>query len=183
MRNSVKYRTLGRTGLEVSEIGFGCGNVGGLMIRGSEQEQIEAVSRALELGINYFDTAPLYGNGQSETNLGKVLTELMPTGPIVGLGLGFVRVAGLRANADSASGAVRSARLYGRRSGVPRFARQLGLAPRLTLAPTIALPASVAFAPHETRPSASLACARRPPRIDARARAREPAVFQQPANS
>ena len=74
----MKYRTLGRTGLEVSEIGFGCGNVGGLMIRGSHQEQIEAVSRALELGINYFDTAPLYGNGQSETNLGKVLAELKP---------------------------------------------------------------------------------------------------------
>ena len=36
----------------------------------------EAVSRAIELGINYFDTAPLYGNGQSEVNLGAVLREL-----------------------------------------------------------------------------------------------------------
>ncbi len=48
------------------------------MIRGSHQEQVEAVSRALELGINYFDTAPLYGNGQSETNLGTVLAQLKP---------------------------------------------------------------------------------------------------------
>ena len=52
------YRPLGNTGLNVSEIGFGCGNVGGLMIRGEHREQLEAVSRAMELGINYFDTAP-----------------------------------------------------------------------------------------------------------------------------
>ena len=70
------YRTLGRTGLRVSEIGFGCGNVGGMMVRGPQEEQVRAVGRALELGINYFDTAPSYGDGKSETNLGRVLTEL-----------------------------------------------------------------------------------------------------------
>ena len=70
------YRCLGSTGLNVSEIGFGCGNVGGLMIRGEHGEQVEAVARAMELGINYFDTAPSYGDGQSETNLGRVLKEL-----------------------------------------------------------------------------------------------------------
>ena len=69
---------MGRTGLNVSEVGFGCGNIGGLMIRGSHDEQIEAVGIALDLGINYFDTAPSYGNGISETNLGKVLSELNP---------------------------------------------------------------------------------------------------------
>jgi L-galactose dehydrogenase/L-glyceraldehyde 3-phosphate reductase len=74
----MKYRTLGRTGLDVSEVGFGCGNIGGLMIRGSHEEQIEAVELALDLGINYFDTAPSYGDGKSETNLGKVLSELDP---------------------------------------------------------------------------------------------------------
>jgi len=74
----MNYRVLGRTGLRVSEIGFGCGNVGGLLVRGSSEEQLEAVSRALELGINYFDTAPAYGDGQSETNLGRVLAELYP---------------------------------------------------------------------------------------------------------
>jgi aryl-alcohol dehydrogenase-like predicted oxidoreductase len=72
----MEYRTLGKTGLRVSEIGFGCGNVGGLMVRGTEQEQLEAVEFALELGINYFDTAPAYGNGQSEINLGKVLKQI-----------------------------------------------------------------------------------------------------------
>ena len=72
----MEYRPLGSTGLEVSEIGFGCGNVGGLMIRGEHKDQVRAVARAMELGINYFDTASSYGNGQSETNLGRVLKEL-----------------------------------------------------------------------------------------------------------
>ena len=71
-------RTLGRTGLRVSEIGFGCGNVGGLMVRGSHDEQVQAVRRALDLGISYFDTAASYGDGRSETNLGRVLAELRP---------------------------------------------------------------------------------------------------------
>ncbi len=70
------YRPLGSTGLNVSEIGFGCGNVGGLMIRGEHGDQVKAVARAMELGINYFDTASSYGDGQSETNLGRVLMEL-----------------------------------------------------------------------------------------------------------
>ena len=70
------YRFLGSTGLQVSEIGFGCGNVGGLMIRGEHSEQVKAAARAMELGINYFDTAPSYGDGESEVNLGQVLKEL-----------------------------------------------------------------------------------------------------------
>src|SRR2546429_282784 len=65
-------RTLGRTGLEVSVLGFGCGAVGGLMVRGSPGDQERAVARAIELGINYFDTAAMYGNGESERNLGRV---------------------------------------------------------------------------------------------------------------
>ena len=72
----MEYRPLGRTGLNVSEIGFGCGNVGGLMIRGEHSDQVTAVARAMELGINYFDTASSYGDGVSETNLGRVLNEL-----------------------------------------------------------------------------------------------------------
>ena len=72
----MEYRPLGSTGLNVSEIGFGCGNVGGLMIRGEHGDQVKAVARAMELGINYFDTAPSYGDGVSETNLGRVLKEL-----------------------------------------------------------------------------------------------------------
>ena len=70
------YRPLGSTGLQVSEIGFGCGDVGGLMVRGERSDQVKAVARAVELGINYFDTASSYGGGQSETNLGQALKEL-----------------------------------------------------------------------------------------------------------
>lgn len=72
----MEYRSLGRTGMEVSVVGFGCGNVGGLMIRGEHGDQVKAAARAMELGINYFDTASSYGDGQSEQNLGRVLNEL-----------------------------------------------------------------------------------------------------------
>jgi aryl-alcohol dehydrogenase-like predicted oxidoreductase len=72
----MKYNILGRTDLRVSQLGFGCGNIGGLLVRGEYPTMRQVVSRALELGINYFDTAPLYGNGQSEVNLGAVIREL-----------------------------------------------------------------------------------------------------------
>ena len=74
----MEYRSLGRTGLSVSALGFGCGNVGGLMVRGTPAEQERAVARAIELGVNYFDTAPSYGGGQSEQNLGRVMRALKP---------------------------------------------------------------------------------------------------------
>ena len=72
----MQYRKLGKTGIEVSALGFGCGSVGGLLVRGEPKERIATVARAIELGITYFDTAPLYGNGTSETNLGIALKEL-----------------------------------------------------------------------------------------------------------
>ncbi|MBI1893167.1 MAG: aldo/keto reductase [Candidatus Rokubacteria bacterium] len=72
----MEYRILGKTGLRVSALGFGCGNVGGLMVRGAPAERERAVARAIELGINYFDTAPLYGDGLSEQHLGQALKAL-----------------------------------------------------------------------------------------------------------
>ena len=74
----MKYKTLGRIGLSVSQLGFGCGSIGGLLVRGDYPTMRQVVSRAVELGINYFDTASQYGNGQSEVNLGAVLRELRP---------------------------------------------------------------------------------------------------------
>src|SRR6185437_2802018 len=74
----MERQMLGKTGVEVSLLGFGCGAVGGLMVGGEPAEQERAVARALELGINYFDTASQYGNGRSETNLGRVLKALKP---------------------------------------------------------------------------------------------------------
>ena len=72
----MRYNTLGKTGLKVSELSYGCGSVGGLLVRGDRKEMVKTVSRAIELGINYFDTATKYGDGKSETNLGSILPEL-----------------------------------------------------------------------------------------------------------
>ena len=74
----MEKRRLGRTGLSVSALTFGCGAVGGLMTRGAPADQERAVARALDAGINHFDTAPAYGNGASEQNLGRVLANLKP---------------------------------------------------------------------------------------------------------
>lgn len=70
------YRQLGQTGLSVSALGFGCGAVGGILVNGDRREMVRVVAHAIEHGINYFDTAAIYGNGESERNLGLVLEEL-----------------------------------------------------------------------------------------------------------
>jgi len=80
----MEMRVFGRTGMQVSVLGFGCGAVGGLMVRGSAADQQRAIARALEVGINYFDTAVQYGMGASETNLGRALAALKPANAIVG---------------------------------------------------------------------------------------------------
>ena len=72
----MERRRLGRTGLEVSVLGYGAGAVGGLFTKGAAADQERAMARALEAGINYFDTAPVYGNGESERNLGRALKAL-----------------------------------------------------------------------------------------------------------
>lgn len=74
----MEKRKLGRTGLDVSVLTFGCGAVGGLMTRGEPRDQERAVARALEAGVNHFDTAAAYGDGASEQNLGRVLANLKP---------------------------------------------------------------------------------------------------------
>jgi len=71
----VEQRNLGRTGLTVSALGFGCGAVGGLFVKGDAAAQRQALDEAVAAGISYFDTAPSYGDGASETNLGQVLAE------------------------------------------------------------------------------------------------------------
>lgn len=72
----MRKRALGRTPLRVSEIGFGCGGNAGLMVKGSAEEQRLAIAAALEVGIDYFDTAPVYGDTASERNLGAALRAL-----------------------------------------------------------------------------------------------------------
>jgi aryl-alcohol dehydrogenase-like predicted oxidoreductase len=80
----MERRVYGRTGLNISILGFGCGAVGGLMVRGAAADQERAIGRALDAGINYFDTAVQYGNGASETNLGRALRALKPAEAFVG---------------------------------------------------------------------------------------------------
>lgn len=70
------HRVLGRTGIRVSAISFGAGPVSGLMTGSDFDTQLATVTRAIETGINWFDTAPGYGQGRSESNLGRVLSEL-----------------------------------------------------------------------------------------------------------
>ena len=70
------YRTLGRTGLMVSTISFGGGPVSGWAAADNPGRQIAVVRRAIESGINWFDTAPTYADGRSEAALGNALSEL-----------------------------------------------------------------------------------------------------------
>ncbi len=72
----MQYRRIGETGPSLSAIGFGCGGNAGLMIRGTPRERTRIVARALELGVNYFDNSPDYGDCVAESNLGRVLKEL-----------------------------------------------------------------------------------------------------------
>ena len=72
----MQKRRLGRTGLEVSVLGYGAGAVGGLFTKGTAADQRRAAARAIESGINYFDTASTYGAGESERNLGRALASL-----------------------------------------------------------------------------------------------------------
>ena len=69
----MEIRVFGRTGMRLSVLGFGCGAVGGLMVRGDHADQARTVARALAAGVNYFDTAVQYGDGESEKNLGRIL--------------------------------------------------------------------------------------------------------------
>jgi aryl-alcohol dehydrogenase-like predicted oxidoreductase len=71
----VEQRTLGRSGIQVPAIGFGCGPTAGLMIYGTPAEQTAGVRAAYDAGITYFDTAPIYGDYVSEENLGRALAS------------------------------------------------------------------------------------------------------------
>ncbi len=80
----MQLRDFGRTGMQLSVLGFGCGAVGGFMVRGDHADQERTVARALDAGINYFDTAVQYGDGESEKNLGRILQRLKPANAAVG---------------------------------------------------------------------------------------------------
>ena len=69
----MRFRKLGRTNLEVSEIGYGAWGIGGKQwLGGADDESVAALQRAIELGLNFIDTALAYGDGHSEKLVGKV---------------------------------------------------------------------------------------------------------------
>jgi D-threo-aldose 1-dehydrogenase len=68
----------GRTGLEISELAFGGGVTGGILINADETTRVMALRRAVAAGINWIDTAPVYGNGASEESIGRHLESLEP---------------------------------------------------------------------------------------------------------
>jgi D-threo-aldose 1-dehydrogenase len=72
----MRYRTFGRTGLQVSELVFGGGWVGGILIHQDAETRHAAIERALDAGINWIDTAPSYGDGESERALGWLLQDV-----------------------------------------------------------------------------------------------------------
>ena len=70
----MRYRTLGKTGFKVSELGFGGWGIGGAWWSGNDDsESIKSLELAKELGINFFDSALNYGDGHSEELIGKVI--------------------------------------------------------------------------------------------------------------
>lgn len=71
----MKYRKFGRIGWDVSEIGFGAWAVGGEWGTVDDEQSIAAMKRALELGVNFFDTADVYGDGRSERLMRRLRKE------------------------------------------------------------------------------------------------------------
>ena len=97
----MRKRVLGKTGLEVSEIGFGAWAISG---RGyghtDDRESVRALHRALDLGVNFIDTADAYGDGHSEELIGRVLVERGDRETIVATKFGwdFYGRGGMRSN-------------------------------------------------------------------------------------
>ena len=70
----MQYRKLGRTGFEVSDIGYGAWGIGGKQwLGGADDESLAALRRAIELGVNLIDTALAYGDGHSEELVGEIV--------------------------------------------------------------------------------------------------------------
>ena len=85
----MKYRVLGKTGFKVSEIGFGAWQIGGSHWgKQSDDDSINALHAAIDSGVNFIDTAAIYGDGRSERLIGKALKERIEEiyGEVLGMG-------------------------------------------------------------------------------------------------
>ncbi|MDO8899965.1 MAG: aldo/keto reductase [Phenylobacterium sp.] len=101
----MRYRPLGRTGLTVSEIGFGCASYWGLL-RFDEGEAVRLVHRALDLGITLFDTAPGYSRGEAEPRLGRALQGRRTDGLVIATKAGTFHAGGGRTGRDFSPAAI-----------------------------------------------------------------------------
>ncbi|MDP8002764.1 MAG: aldo/keto reductase, partial [Caldisphaera sp.] len=72
----MEYREFGKTKLKISKVGLGFMEIGSTSWKGKVEKSIEIIKAALEVGINFFDTAEIYGDGKSEQSLGLALREL-----------------------------------------------------------------------------------------------------------
>jgi aryl-alcohol dehydrogenase-like predicted oxidoreductase len=74
--SDMRYRKLGRTNWEISEIGYGAWGIGGKQwLGGEDDESLKALRKAIELGVNFIDTALAYGEGHSERLVGQIVRE------------------------------------------------------------------------------------------------------------
>ncbi|MCX7735052.1 MAG: aldo/keto reductase, partial [bacterium] len=71
----MKYRNFGKTGWKVSEIGFGAWAIGGTWGKVDDKESLYALHKAVDLGVNFFDTADVYGDGKSEQLISQLRKE------------------------------------------------------------------------------------------------------------
>ena len=95
MATAMKTKQLGKTGVELTCVGLGTWAIGGGDWRfgwgpQDESDAIAAIQRAVELGINWIDTAPVYGGGRSEELVGRALQELGSDKPFVATKFGRV---------------------------------------------------------------------------------------------
>jgi aryl-alcohol dehydrogenase-like predicted oxidoreductase len=97
----MQYRELGRTGWKVSSVSFGSWAIGGSWGTVDETESLAALHRAVELGVNFFDTADVYGDGISERLLAKLRRQTKET-------IYIATIAGRRLSPHTAAGYNRS---------------------------------------------------------------------------
>ena len=79
LEGNMNYRLLGKTGMKVSEVSFGTWAMGADWGKVSDKDSLAALNKAVDLGVNFFDTADVYGNGRSERLLGQLLKDRSET--------------------------------------------------------------------------------------------------------
>lgn len=91
--NPLEKAPIGNTGLEVTRLGMGTAPLGGLFEDVPEPRALSAVTKALAMGVNFFDTAPLYGHGKSESYLGKALAGVARSSYVLATKVGRILIA------------------------------------------------------------------------------------------